>query len=185
MTDPARGVGHHFDAWAPSYDAQIREMVPRYEEIHDTLLALLALKPPERFLDLGSGTGYTLRRVLEAFPSARAVGLDVSNEMLDRARQRLAGLETQVDLRLSDIARPELDATYDAIVSILAVHHLHPDEKRHLSAASGSTSSRAESSSWPTTSVRRWTASASCTTSPTSRTRTRSSTTILIPPPST
>jgi tRNA (cmo5U34)-methyltransferase len=132
MTDPARGVEHHFDAWAPSYDAQIREMVPRYEEIHDTLLALLALRPPERFLDLGSGTGYTLLRVLEAFPTARAVGLDVSTEMLDRARQRLAGLESRVELRLSDIARPELDATYDAIVSILAVHHLYPDEKRHL-----------------------------------------------------
>ena len=67
MTDPTQSVGHHFDAWAPSYDAQIREMVPRYEEIHDTLLALLALRPPERFLDLGSGTGYTLRKVLEAF----------------------------------------------------------------------------------------------------------------------
>ena len=74
MTDPARSVGHHFDAWAPSYDAQIREMVPRYEEIHDTLLALLALRAPERFLDLGSGTGYTLRRVLEAFPSAPLLG---------------------------------------------------------------------------------------------------------------
>jgi tRNA (cmo5U34)-methyltransferase len=132
VTDPARGVEHHFDAWAPSYDAQIREMVPRYEEIHDTLLALLSLRPPERFLDLGSGTGYTLRRVLEAFPGARAVGLDVSTEMLERARQRLAGLERRVDLRVSDIARPELDATYDAIVSILAVHHLYPDEKRHL-----------------------------------------------------
>lgn len=132
MTDPTRSVGHHFDAWAPSYDAQIREMVPRYEEIHETLLALLALRPPERFLDLGSGTGYTLRRVLEAFPSTNAVGLDVSNEMLDRARERLAGLESQVELRLSDIARPELADTYDAIVSILAVHHLHPDEKRHL-----------------------------------------------------
>jgi tRNA (cmo5U34)-methyltransferase len=132
MTDPARSVGHHFDAWAPSYDNQIREMVPRYEEIHDTLLALLALRPPERFLALGSGTGYTLLRVLETFASVRAVGLDVSNEMLDRARQRLVGLETRVDLRLSDIARPELEATYDAIVSILTVHHLYPDEKRHL-----------------------------------------------------
>ena len=132
MTEPARSVGAHFDSWAPSYDAQIREMVPRYEEIHDTLLALLSLRPPERFLDLGSGTGYTLRRVLEAFPAVDAVGLDVSNEMLDRARQRLAGLEGRVELRLSNIARPELDGTYDAIVSILAVHHLFPDEKRHL-----------------------------------------------------
>ena len=131
MSD-ARTVGDHFDHWAPSYDAQIRQMVPRYEEIHDTLLALLALRPPARFLDLGSGTGYTLRRVLEAFPEATAVGLDVSGEMLGHARQRLEGLEDRVELRASDIAQPEIVGSYDAIVSILAVHHLYPDEKRHL-----------------------------------------------------
>ena len=131
MTEP-RTVGEHFDQWAPSYDAQIRQMVPRYEEFHDTLLALLALRPPSRFLDLGAGTGYTLRRVLEAFPSATAVGLDVSGEMLDRARQRLDGLADRVELRTSDIAQPEISGAYDAIVSILAVHHLYPDEKRHL-----------------------------------------------------
>ena len=125
-------VGQHFDEWAPNYDAQIREMVPRYEEIHETLVALLALKPPRRFLDLGAGTGYTLRRVLEAFPETQAVGLDVSREMLDRARQRLTGLEGRVELRTSDLASPELDGSYDAIVSILAVHHLYADEKRHL-----------------------------------------------------
>jgi tRNA (cmo5U34)-methyltransferase len=132
MTEPFRSIGEHFDTWAPRYDAQIRQMVPRYEEIHDTLLALLSLRPPERFLDLGAGTGYTLRRVLEAFPSVSAVGLDVSPEMLDRARQRLDGFDSRVELRQANIARPELDGTYDAIVSILAVHHLYPDEKRHL-----------------------------------------------------
>ena len=42
------------------------------------------------------------------------------------------GSSPSVELRVSDIARPELDATYDAIVSILAVHHLYADEKRHL-----------------------------------------------------
>jgi tRNA (cmo5U34)-methyltransferase len=127
-----KSVSQHFDEWAPRYDAQIREMVPRYEEIHDTLLALLALRPPERFLDLGAGTGYTLRRVLETFPVTTAVGLDVSPEMLVRARQRLADLLDRVELHETDIASPRIDGSYDAIVSILAVHHLWADEKRHL-----------------------------------------------------
>lgn len=125
-------VGAHFDEWAPRYDAQIREMVPRYEEIHDTLIALLALRPPTRFLDLGAGTGYTILKVLEAFPGATATGLDVSPEMLQRGRQRLAGLDPRVELRQSDIAQPAIDGAYDAIVSVLAVHHLYPDQKRHL-----------------------------------------------------
>jgi len=131
MNEP-KSVGQHFDEWAPRYDAQIREMVPRYEEIHDTLLALLALRPPERFLDLGAGTGYTLRRVLETFPDTEAVGLDVSPEMLGRARQRLAAFDDRVTLHESDIASPRIEGSHDAIVSILAVHHLWADEKRHL-----------------------------------------------------
>jgi tRNA (cmo5U34)-methyltransferase len=131
MTDP-RTVGEHFDDWAARYDAEIRAMVPRYEEIHDTLLALLDLRPPTRLLDLGAGTGYTLRRVLETFPRAHAIGLDVSTEMLGRARERLADVSHRVEIRSSDIASPHIDGSFDAIVSILAVHHLYPDEKRHL-----------------------------------------------------
>ena len=130
--DGPRSVGQHFDEWASTYDAQIREMVPRYEEIHETLLALLALRPPRKVLDLGSGTGYTLHRLLEAFPEMRALGLDVSAEMLDRARQRIADFSDRAELRASDIAAPEIDGSFDAIISILAVHHLHADEKRHL-----------------------------------------------------
>jgi hypothetical protein len=34
MVEP-RSVGQPFDEWAPRYDAQIREMVPRYEAEHD------------------------------------------------------------------------------------------------------------------------------------------------------
>jgi len=128
----SRSVGEHFDEWAPRYDAQIREMVPRYEEIHETLLSLLRLRPPRRFLDLGAGTGYTIQRVLETFPSTAATGLDVSPEMLERARQRLNPLGGRAELRQSDIAEPTIDGSYDAIVSILAVHHLWADEKRHL-----------------------------------------------------
>ena len=107
-------------------------MVPRYEEIHETLLALLALRPPSKVLDLGSGTGYTLHRLLEAFPEMRALGLDVSTEMLDRARQRIADFSDRAELRASDIAAPRIEGSFDAIISILAVHHLHADEKRHL-----------------------------------------------------
>ena len=131
MTD-LRTAAQHFDDWAPRYDAQIREMVPRYEEIHDTIVALLSLRPPRRILDLGAGTGYTIRRILDAFGGATATGLDVSPEMLHRAGERLASYGERAELRRSDIAEPEITGAFDAIVSILAVHHLFPDQKRHL-----------------------------------------------------
>lgn len=129
---PAKTVADHFDAWAERYDAEIRRQVPRYDEIHATLVQLLSLRPPHRVLDLGTGTGTTSLAVLEALPEARVVGLDVSNEMLGRARLRLRSHRKRVQLRQSNIATPELDGLFDAIVSVLAVHHLWADEKRHL-----------------------------------------------------
>ena len=127
-----RSVAEHFDAWAARYDAEIHTQVPRYEEIQETVVSLLQLRPPHRVLDLGVGTGITALRVLEALPNARVVGLDVSGEMLGRARQRLRGHRRRVQLRAENIATPQIDGLYDAIVSVLAVHHLWADEKRHL-----------------------------------------------------
>jgi tRNA (cmo5U34)-methyltransferase len=129
---PAPSVAEHFDEWAPRYDAEIRRQVPRYDEIQDTIISLLKMHPPHRVLDLGLGTGTTALRLLEAFPAVKVVGVDVSPEMLARARQRLARHRARVQLRRADIANPELDGAYDAIVSVLAVHHLWADEKRHL-----------------------------------------------------
>jgi tRNA (cmo5U34)-methyltransferase len=128
----ARSVAEHFDAWAARYDAEIHSQVPRYDEIQETVVSLLSLRPPHRVLDLGVGTGVTALRVLEALPEARVVGLDVSQEMLGRARQRLKAHRRRVTLRPANIAAPEIDGLYDAIVSVLAVHHLWADEKRHL-----------------------------------------------------
>jgi tRNA (cmo5U34)-methyltransferase len=71
-------------------------------------------------------------RILDAFGDATATGLDVSPEMLERARQRLGAHGHRAELRQSDIAEPEIAGSYDAIVSVLAVHHLYGDQKRHL-----------------------------------------------------
>jgi len=129
---PGKTVADHFDAWAERYDAEIRTQVPRYDEIHATVVELLSLRPPHRVLDLGTGTGTTALRILEALPDTRVVGLDVSNEMLGRARLRVRSHRRRVQLRQSNISAPELDGLFDAIVSVLAVHHLWADEKRHL-----------------------------------------------------
>jgi tRNA (cmo5U34)-methyltransferase len=128
----AKSVAEHFDEWAPRYDAEIRRQVPRYDEIHDSLISLLGLRAPRRVVDLGTGTGTTALRILDAFPDAFVVGVDVSAQMLDVASQRLAGFGDRFEPHESNIAHPDLVGEYDAIVSVLAVHHLWADEKRHL-----------------------------------------------------
>ena len=53
----------------------------------------LPLPPDGTYLDVGCGTGYTVRWAAAAAPEGRAVGLDVSPRMIARARELAAGLE--------------------------------------------------------------------------------------------
>jgi len=110
----------------------------RWDHLRDELfgsriysLSLLGLLDEEWTVgDLGCGTG----AVSEALaPSvARVVAVDGSREMLDAARERLAGVDN-VDLRAGELEQlPVEDASLDAATLILVLHHL-PDPARVLS----------------------------------------------------
>jgi tRNA (cmo5U34)-methyltransferase len=89
-------------------------------------------KQVERFLDLGTGDGRLLAAIRERHPGAKAVGLDASEPMLDRAADRFDG-DPLVELRQHDLGLPLGDAeTADAVVSGLAIHHLPDERKRQL-----------------------------------------------------
>jgi ubiquinone/menaquinone biosynthesis C-methylase UbiE len=68
--------------------------------------ALLHVKPPpERALDIGTGTGTAALLVAREFPQARVRGLDMSEEMIRRAKARV-GLdpEGRIAFRVGDAA---------------------------------------------------------------------------------
>jgi SAM-dependent methyltransferase len=86
----------------------------------------------DRFLDLGTGDGRLVSLLRSAHPDAEAIGLDSSEPMLARARERFAG-DAGVEFRLHDLGHPLPTAgTFDAIVSGLAIHHLEDDRKQTL-----------------------------------------------------
>jgi SAM-dependent methyltransferase len=75
--------GDHWATNAERYDAGMRA--------HATLLAEAArITPRENVLDIGCGNGVTTRDAARAAWSARALGLDLSSEMLTRARAAAA-----------------------------------------------------------------------------------------------
>jgi tRNA (cmo5U34)-methyltransferase len=107
------------------------DRIPHRIEGETVLLELL----PERVarvLDLGCGDGRLLALVLEARPGAGGVAVDFSPPMLERARERFAGV-SGVELREHDLAAPLPDlGEFDLVVSSLAIHHLEDARKREL-----------------------------------------------------
>lgn len=96
--------------------------------------ALAALKPGEVVLDLGSGGGFDVfiagRKV---GATGRAIGVDMTPEMLGKARRNAASYREQtsldnVDFRLGEIEHlPVADNSVDAIISNCVIN-LSPDK---------------------------------------------------------
>jgi len=93
-------------------------------------VAHAALKPGEVVLDLGSGAGIDcFLAAREVGPTGRAIGVDMTPAMLERARatQAKAGI-TNAEFRLGEIEHlPVADASVDAIISNCVVN-LSPDK---------------------------------------------------------
>jgi tRNA (cmo5U34)-methyltransferase len=85
-----------------------------------------------RILDLGTGDGRLLTLLRLDRPDSVGVGLDVSEPMLEAARERFAD-DRGIELVRHDLAEPLPDlGRFDAVVSCFAIHHLHDTRKRTL-----------------------------------------------------
>jgi len=133
---PSRGrasaaVREAFDASAERYDRVRRQLIPCFDDFYRTAVELAPFDPDDRIrvLDLGAGTGLLASLLLLAFPNAHVTLVDVSEEMLARARHRFADRPHQVDVLAMDYARWEIAGEYDLIVSALSIHHLEDGDK--------------------------------------------------------
>lgn len=105
--------------------------IPHRQIAEEMLLQALPARV-ERFVDLGTGDGRLLALVRDCYPEAVAIGLDSSQPMLDRARERFSG-DLAVELREHDLRTPLAGiGAVDLAVSGLAIHHLEDSRKREL-----------------------------------------------------
>jgi SAM-dependent methyltransferase len=111
---------------------------PQEEAQVEVMLRLLGMRRAglTSFLDVGCGDGRLAELALRAYPAARGVGIDGSEAMLARGRERLAPWAAQVELRLHDLSedtwRTGLPASFDAVISGYAIHHLEDPDKRRV-----------------------------------------------------
>ena len=118
-----------FDRQAPAYDSSGYGQHAR--RLHAEVAAAVETFPFTAVLDVGCGTGATLDALVCAHPDVRAWGIDLSPEMIAKARERLrhdgerAG--GPVDLRVADAEHlPLADEAVDLVVCVDSLHH-YPD----------------------------------------------------------
>jgi tRNA (cmo5U34)-methyltransferase len=118
----------HFDP--ATYREWVRGEIPQYDQLQESIAAATAAVAATAILDLGTGTGETLARVLPLHPAARVIGVDESKGMLGVARDELADYD--VTLLVADLLDTLPSGPFDLVVSALAVHHLDGPGKATL-----------------------------------------------------
>lgn len=127
----------NLDEAARAYDAAAEHIHPHYVGIQDEILRLLCQRNDERPLvvDAGGGSGLLMERILQQLPQAEGVVIDQSEPYLALSAERLSRFGERVklvQLRLQDEWSQVLPRPAAAIVSMSAIHHLAPQEKREL-----------------------------------------------------
>lgn len=100
-------------------------MAPVY--LHHTTHMSEVIRRGDTVVDLACGPATQLAQLARLNPDVRFVGVDLSPPMLERAREHVAAQRlANVELRQGDIAELAsfADASVDAVVSSMALHHL-------------------------------------------------------------
>jgi tRNA (cmo5U34)-methyltransferase len=127
-------VKEQFEAEYETYDKEVRDVLPHYEEMHQKVIECIDFDKNRELniLDLGIGTGETALGLLKKFPKSRLTGVDLSPKMFRVAKNRLKEFSKQVGFVESDMIEFEPSQKYDVCVAVLSVHHLTQKEKQQL-----------------------------------------------------
>ena len=105
--------------------------------LQERLIDQARIRPDDRVLDIGCGTGNLTLLVAKRYPTASVVGLDPDPAALDRARKKAAKgkLTAAFDQGFAE-ELPYPDRSVDVVLCSLALHHV-TEEHRITVAARG------------------------------------------------
>ena len=110
--------------------------VPQREKQMQIIVELLLGVPDQSMiLELCCGEGILAELILHDLPGAFVVGMDGSQVMLDKASERLGHYPGRYELKefnLADLSWRRLSQPVQAVVSMLAIHHLDGAGKQAL-----------------------------------------------------
>jgi SAM-dependent methyltransferase len=120
-----------FNQWAA--EGRGEEMESCHLGIAAQAIERMALKPGDRVLDLGCGVGWATRLLAQAVEggAGMAVGLDISEEMIARARAASLSAENILFVVSSAEQIPWRDEHFESALSIESFYY-HPDQEAVL-----------------------------------------------------
>ena len=129
---PEEMVRAEFNRWAEAGRGE--EMESHHLSITEQTVRLMDLKPGERVLDLGCGTGWATRllaRLVGDGPSGfgQVVGIDVSDEMIRRARAASRDFENVLHIWGSAHQIPWEENFFDKVLSVESFYYYNDQER--------------------------------------------------------
>ncbi len=122
-----------FNEWAEAGKGE--EMEQHHISITQQTLALMGLKPGEKVLDLGCGAGWACRLLAQLVGGGerpgQVVGLDVSDEMIRRARANSTEFDNVLFVVGSALQIPWEENFFDKMLSVESFYY-YADQDRAL-----------------------------------------------------
>ena len=114
----------NYDFLTPFYDL-FAEVLGYGKKQRNKVIDLLGLKPDEKLLDVGCGTGKLLLLAKKRFPEIEMAGVDIDKKVLDIARKKFA--EENLTIKFVETGAQKLpfpNSHFTVVVSTLIFHHL-------------------------------------------------------------
>jgi ubiquinone/menaquinone biosynthesis C-methylase UbiE len=132
-----------FDKWSKQYDHF--RISPWFRYTQELAIKQLDLRTDGTLLDVGCGTGYATCYVAALLPDGKAFGIDISQDMVDKAVERTPSeLGDRVEFRQAGAENiPYASDEFDYVLCTNSFHHYHQptralDEMRRVLKPGGS-----------------------------------------------
>jgi ubiquinone/menaquinone biosynthesis C-methylase UbiE len=109
-----RSAAAHYDLWGNLFETKAKRICVEHLRLEDGM----------RCLDVGVGTAHAFQMILDRSPSGQHVGIDLSSEMLARARAKIGDNYSLLEGNALDL--PFEDASFDALISTYVIELLPP-----------------------------------------------------------